>query len=116
MLGFSTDLSAERKKSMRSFLIGYDLNKPGQDYPGLFEAIKNLGSTWWHCLDSTWIVNSAKSTVEIRNVLASRIDGNDKLLVVELSGPAAWTGFEGNCQDWLHRNLIPVAAVRATTW
>lgn len=38
-----------------SILVGYDLNRPHQDYGDLIDAIKALG-TWWHCLDSTWIV------------------------------------------------------------
>ena len=41
---------------MATMLIGYDLNRPGQNYDDLFDEIKNLG-TWWHCLDSTWLVN-----------------------------------------------------------
>ena len=40
---------------MATYMIGYDLNRPGQDYPALIDAIKRLG-TWWHHLDSTWIV------------------------------------------------------------
>jgi hypothetical protein len=36
---------------MKTFLIGYDLNKTGQDYKDLIKAIKLLGA-WWHHLDS----------------------------------------------------------------
>lgn len=39
-----------------AYLISYDLINPGQNYPGLIEAIKNLGA-WWHNLESVWIVN-----------------------------------------------------------
>ena len=38
-----------------SYLISYDLNSPGKNYAQLYAAIQKLGS-WWHCLDSTWIV------------------------------------------------------------
>ena len=41
---------------MALLLIGYDLTRPGQNYPGLIEGIKELGS-WWHCLDSTWLLS-----------------------------------------------------------
>jgi hypothetical protein len=37
---------------MNTLLVGYDLNKPGQDYAELKEYLKAQG-TWWHALDST---------------------------------------------------------------
>jgi hypothetical protein len=40
---------------MGTLLIGYDLDKPGQDYSNLVAEIKRLGA-WWHNLDSTWLV------------------------------------------------------------
>jgi len=89
---------------MNSYLIGYDLDKPGQDYKDLFEAIKALGS-WWHCLDSTWIIKSNLSSEAIRNILMKVMDNNDKLLVARLSGEAAWFGFDQQCSDWLKNNL-----------
>jgi hypothetical protein len=41
----------------RTMLVGYDLNKPAQDYPKLIEKLKNF-SAWWHHLDSTWLVRT----------------------------------------------------------
>lgn len=89
---------------MNPYLITYDLNKPGQDYQKLFDAIKKLG-IWWHCLDSNWIVKSNQTSVQICDYLKSFIDSNDKLLVVRLSGEAAWTGFDNDCSEWLKNNL-----------
>jgi hypothetical protein len=85
-------------------MIGYDLNSPGQDYSKLFDAIKQLG-LWWHCLDSTWIVKTDKTCVEIRDTLKQHIDKNDELLVATLSGEAAWIGFNDECSSWLKNNL-----------
>jgi hypothetical protein len=85
-------------------MIGYDLNKPGQNYANLFEAIQKIGN-WWHCLDSTWIVKSSSSAVQIRDYLQSHIDKSDELIIVELSGVAAWTGFDETCSSWLKNNL-----------
>ncbi len=39
---------------MNTLLVGYDLNRPGQDYEDLTKFLKDQ-STWWHALDSTWI-------------------------------------------------------------
>lgn len=71
---------------MKTYLIGYDLNRPGQDYEDLFGAIKNVGATWWHHLDSTWIVKANMSAVEIRDLLKQHIDADDELLIVALTG------------------------------
>lgn len=89
---------------MKSYLIGYDLNKTGQDYETLIEQIKKLG-TWWHHLDSTWIVKSDLTAVQIRDNLKPYIDDNDELLVARLSGEAAWTGFSERGSKWLKNNL-----------
>lgn len=89
---------------MNTYLIGYDLDKPGQDYKDLIDKIKSFG-TWWHCLDSTWLIKSSLSAKAIRDDLATIIDNNDKLLVARLSGEAAWIGFTGDCSDWLKNNL-----------
>lgn len=63
---------------MRTFLIGYDLNQPVQNYPDLIEAIQAYG-TWWHHLDSTWIVKSDRSATEIINDLRRYIDENGRV-------------------------------------
>ncbi|KIP93520.1 hypothetical protein [Pseudomonas fluorescens] len=89
---------------MASVLITYDLITPGKNYAELHEAIKALGS-WWHCVESTWIVKSNLTLVQIRDALNTHVDSNDKLLVLGLSGAAAWVGLDKNCSDWLTNNL-----------
>jgi hypothetical protein len=90
--------------AMASVLITYDLITPGKKYTELHDAIKALGS-WWHCVDSTWIVKSDFSLVQIRDELKKHVDSNDKLLVLGLSGAGAWVGLDKNCSDWLTNNL-----------
>jgi len=89
---------------MKTYLIGYDLNKSGQDYVTLIEEIKKLG-TWWHCLDSTFIIKSSSTAAFIRDHLKQYIDSNDELLVVCLTGEGAWTGFSDKCSKWLKEKL-----------
>ncbi|BAN33970.1 hypothetical protein SCD_n00121 [Sulfuricella denitrificans skB26] len=89
---------------MATYLITYDLNRPGQNYNDLFEAIKKIG-IWWHCLDSTWIVKSNLTAAQVRDSLTPAIDNNDSLLVVVLSGVGAWTGLDDDCSSWLKNNL-----------
>lgn len=90
---------------MATYLIGYDLNRPHKDYPELIEAIKALSETWWHHLDSTWIIKHAGTSSVIRNALRPYIDSNDELLVVQLSGEGAWAGFNDKGSKWLKDNL-----------
>lgn len=45
---------------MNTLLIGYDLNRPSQNYEDLFKVIKAEG-TWCHNLDSTWLAVGVKS-------------------------------------------------------
>jgi hypothetical protein len=89
---------------MASYLISYDLNKPGQEYTKLIEAIKSYG-TWWHHLDSTWIVVTSDTAVEIRDKLKPYLDKGDELLVVALKGEGAWTGFNEKGSSWLKEHL-----------
>jgi hypothetical protein len=84
-------------------MIGYDL-KEGENYSDLIEAIKKIGN-WWHCLDSTWIVKTDRSPVEIRDFLMPHIRKDDRLLVATLTGEAAWCGFNEQCSQWLKDNL-----------
>lgn len=91
---------------MGTILFGYDLNRPGKDYTTLIDAIQNTFPTYWHCLDSTWIVKTDWTPVQVRDWLEPRMDPNDELFVVDISGKAsAWSGFTGDCQDWLKNNL-----------
>lgn len=90
---------------MSTFLIGYDLNTSGQNYDGLIKEIKALGS-WWHCLDSTWLVKCNSTYVTVRNHLQQFIDSNDELLVIDVTGDsAAWIGFDDECANWLRQGL-----------
>lgn len=86
---------------MATKLIAYDLNAPGQRYNDLIDAIKKLG-LWWHHLDSTWLVKTSKTSVEVRDELKKYIDTGDELLVVDVTGDnRAWSGFNESGSKWL---------------
>lgn len=90
---------------MKTYMIGYDLYRTGQDYTNLIEKIKSTFTYWWHHLDSTWIVKTDLTAVQIRDILKPLIDANDELLVARLTGEAAWTGFNERGSNWLKNNL-----------
>lgn len=91
---------------MATYLIGYDLNSPQEagEYTKLEDAIKSFG-TWWHHLDSTWLVVTSMTAKEIRDKLQPHIKGGDELLVAKASGEAAWAGFSDRGSSWLKENL-----------
>lgn len=91
---------------MATYAIGYDLHPSrGETYEELIEAIKNVGGNWWHHLDSTWVVVSDKTAVQIRDSLKPHLKTDDQLLVVRLTREGAWTGFNEKGASWLKTNL-----------
>lgn len=92
---------------MDTLFIGYDLRKPetSADYTELIDAIKGISGTWWHCLDSTWLVRTNMTCAVVRDLLLPYIDANDELLVAKMAHEGAWFGFGKNCSDWLLSDL-----------
>ena len=89
---------------MNTFIVGYDLNRPGQDYDSLWKRLKEFG-TWWHHLDSTWLVRTEMTAVQLRNELKPLLDSSDELLVIDVTGKSwAGTGFSERAYDWLRKN------------
>jgi hypothetical protein len=90
---------------MTTLLIGYDLNRAGQNYEDLIDEIKVMGD-WWHYLDSTWLIRTTETHVSARNRLKPYLDHNDELLVVDVTrDAAAWQGFNQTGAQWLRDNL-----------
>ena len=56
--------------------------------------------------DSTWLVVSDRTDIEIRDYLRKHIVSDDKLLVLTYQqGHSAWVGFDKQCADWLIANM-----------
>lgn len=90
---------------MSTLLVGFDLDSPGQDYRGVTERLKRFG-VWWHHLDSTWLVQTDLSVVQLRDELRRLMDGNDKLLIIDVTGrAAAWFGFAETATTWIKNCL-----------
>ncbi len=89
---------------MPAYWIGYKLEAKGQNYDGLYSAIKDIGG-WWRHTTSSWIVTSNSKATDIRDTLKEHIDENDTLIVAKLSGEAAWANIGKNGSEWLKSNL-----------
>jgi alpha-acetolactate decarboxylase len=68
------------------YLIAYRLNKPGQDYSNLDDAIRKVSGIYWHHTTSSWLVESTLSAKQVFEKLHSFIDKNDELVVFRLQG------------------------------
>jgi hypothetical protein len=74
---------------MNKYMIVYDLEKRGESYEPLLDALRKLGAL--HVLYSKWVLRTNYNSVQLRDYLRKFIDANDLLLVVGLNGEAAWT-------------------------
>lgn len=85
---------------MALLLVTYDLKVPGKDYKSLHEALKTANS-WWHHLESTWILYTNDSVQVWTDRLTKLLDQNDRLFVVDITGRQSngWLPQQG--WDWL---------------
>ncbi|MCK4822773.1 hypothetical protein KA005_43820 [bacterium] len=88
---------------MKVFLVSYDLKKPGRNYTELYEALKKA-HTWWHYLDSCWLLKTSLSARQLFDSLKPHIDGNDFLLIIEVT--KNYTGWlPQKAWDWMDQNI-----------
>ncbi len=74
-----------------TYLISYDLNKPGKNYEDLYEAIEGASNgTWCKPLRSVYIINSNLSVKSIYDRLATCLDTTDSVLVIEVTRNSYW--------------------------
>lgn len=81
------------------YLVTYDLNRPGQDYPGLYDKISECGSAW-HGMQNVWFVDTPWNAQRIRDHVIPTLDRGDKLFVSRVQ-EAAWQGFTDEATAWI---------------
>jgi hypothetical protein len=88
---------------MKVYQIDYDLRKQ-RNYDDLYKRIEAYGS-WCHALESTWLVATNQTAVQVRDNLLGVMDKDDGLLVTRLKGEAAWQGLNAEISAWLKSQL-----------
>jgi CRISPR/Cas system-associated endoribonuclease Cas2 len=75
---------------MAVYLISYDIaEKDNFEYEGLWAELERIKAV--RILYSEWVLaHSSTSCTEIYNVIAKKVQGKDKLLVVQLAESAIW--------------------------
>lgn len=88
---------------MTVFVVSYDLNNPGQNYDDLYKAIRSIGS-WWHYLDSTWLVSTNLTAKNIYDRLSPHLDSNDRILIIE-AGKNWHARINDQAYQWIRLHL-----------
>lgn len=78
---------------MAVYMITYDLNKKGQDYENVIQAIKDASTgIWCSFWKSSYLIKSNLTVQQVSDKITPHLDGNDTLLVIEV---------KQNYQGWL---------------
>ena len=73
---------------MRKWLISYFLYAPGLEHVDFVNALTNAGAT--RIMTSHWVLESAKSAVELRDQFAALLASSDQLIIAELGQEVVW--------------------------
>jgi len=65
-------------------LVSYDLNAPSKNYEELYKLFKT-SSSWWHYLDSTWLLYTQDSISTWCDNIRKVIDENDHFIVLDVT-------------------------------
>lgn len=85
------------------YLISYDLRKPGRDYASLHNAIKSA-PTWWHYIESTWIIKTEQSIEDWYNKIRTTTDGNDSFIIVDITKQNRQGWLPQKAWEWIREN------------
>jgi hypothetical protein len=85
---------------IKLYAICYDFNRPVEHrYMAFFEYLKTVGP-WCHYLLGTWLVATSLTADEIRNKLASFLDKDISLLIMEVGQDiSGW--LPKNAWEWI---------------
>lgn len=92
---------------MSVYLISYDLGSPetSADYEKLIDHIKSF-EDWCKPEYSLWLIRTGKSVSTVRDELKELVDGNDRILVVNVTN-STWTSYQlpGKVTEWMKTNM-----------
>jgi len=94
---------------MAIYMIGYDLHPvKGENYDRLFAALEAMGTGYWDCLDSTWLITTEKTPAQIRDEIKQYLKDDDRLLVMRYGDGAAWFWIQGRMPDLARRHALTI--------
>jgi hypothetical protein len=88
---------------LRVYSVGYDLDRPGQNYDGLIKELQKSNG-WAHCLKSQWLIATWETAQQLYTRLTPYLDKNDSILVIEVNANyAGWLPAE--MWQWIHKDV-----------
>ena len=87
----------------RVYNVSYDLKSPGQNYTDLISELKK-SSSWWHYLDSTWLIRTQESASQLWERISSYFDKNDYALIIEV-GKDYQGWLPEKAWEWIKENV-----------
>ena len=85
-------------------LITYDLHNSDKDYQNLCENIKQCGTTWWHYLESVWLVRTDLTPNECYERIKPSIEEDDNVFIVEITGQNRQGWLPSKAWEWIRNN------------
>jgi hypothetical protein len=83
-------------------IVSYDLKVPGRDYAKLYEVLKS-GHSWWHYLESTWIISSNKDIETWSERIRSVLDVNDRFIIVDITRQSYNGWLPDKAWEWIRQ-------------
>ncbi|HHF3573499.1 CRISPR-associated protein Cas2 [Haemophilus influenzae] len=87
---------------MKNILIAYDLNKTGQAYDSLIQAIESY-KYYGEIQRSVWYIKTNQTATAVKDYLSLFIDKNDSLFVCEMID-CDWFGIYPNVVKYIQDN------------
>lgn len=88
---------------MSVYCVSYDLNKSGQNYSGLYAELE-ASPSWWHFLDSTWLISTSETADQLSARLLKKLDTNDRVLVIKVTRDyAGW--LTEDAWNWINQHV-----------
>ena len=88
---------------MSVYLVSYDFRAPRKDYAPLHAHLKTYA--WAKPLESLWFIKTDLSAKALGTAVANHMDGDDKLVVVDVGSDAAWKNIPNDVASWIQKNL-----------
>lgn len=94
---------------MSIYLISLNINANNEKVDPLVSIVifTKIATGVWHSLsESSWLIKSDKTTIQIANALGALLNQNDELIVIHLSTvDIAVADAENGLHDWLEQSF-----------
>lgn len=89
------------------YMITYDLNKTGQNYDKVIQAIKDASTgVWCTFWKSSYLIKSNLSADGVSKKITTHLDQNDRLMIVECKTSNYQGWLENDEWDYIKENVF----------